>query len=65
MILKHMMMIDTMTLKSARQGPTSASTGSGIAGCDLAPCRECQNKHTQAWQELMRRTWSPSFVPDG
>ena len=40
MILKHMVMIDTMTLKCARQNPTSASAGSGVAGCDLAPYRE-------------------------
>ena len=39
MILKHMVMIDSMTLASSRR-PTSANAGSGVAGCDLAPCRE-------------------------
>ena len=44
-----MIVIKNMTLASARQRPiTSAIAGSGVAGCDLAPCRECQNRHTHA-----------------
>ena len=36
----NMIVIKPMTLASASLCPTSANAGSGIAGCDLAPCRE-------------------------
>ena len=35
-----MILIETVTLEFARRRPTSANAGSGIAGGDLAPCRE-------------------------